>query len=152
MASTSALRMDGEVIGCFGEIAGFDINAKFFAQLLCGRSALRTSLIVRTPWSVKFRAACTRTWRFSFDKESQITIHVGTAAASVSRYRWAHELHRVVNRKPRGHHAPRRVDVHADLFLRVVSLKKEQLRHHQARDRVVDRARDEEERSLSSRE
>ena len=59
---------------------------------------------------------------------------------------------RVVNRKPRGHHPPRRVDVHADLFLRVVSLKKEQLRHHQARDRVVDRARDEEERSLSSRE
>ena len=58
------------------------------------------------------------------------------------------KLHRVVNRKPRGHHTPRRVDVHADLFLRVVSLKKEQLRHHQARDRVVDRARDEEDAFL----
>jgi len=29
MASTNGLRMDGEVIGCFGEIAGFDINASF---------------------------------------------------------------------------------------------------------------------------
>jgi len=49
--------MDDEVIGSYGEIAGFDINAKFFAQLLCGRSALRTSLIVRTPWSVKLQSS-----------------------------------------------------------------------------------------------
>src|SRR5215467_1981811 len=74
--------------------------------------------------------------------------HGGRLSDAQSRYRWAHELHRVVNRKPRGHHTPRRVDVHADLFLRVVSLKKEQLRHHQARDRVVDRARDEEDAFL----
>jgi hypothetical protein len=33
--------MDDEVIGSYGEIAGLDVNAKFFAQLLGGRSALR---------------------------------------------------------------------------------------------------------------
>src|SRR5215472_14763783 len=41
---TSALCMDDEVIGSYGEIAGLDINAKFFAQLLGGRSALRDFL------------------------------------------------------------------------------------------------------------
>jgi SAM domain (Sterile alpha motif) len=38
---TSTLRMDDEVIGSNSEIACLDINAKFFAQLLGGRSALR---------------------------------------------------------------------------------------------------------------
>ena len=33
--------MDDEVIGSYGEIAGLDVNAKLFAQLLGGRSALR---------------------------------------------------------------------------------------------------------------
>src|SRR6516225_3633904 len=36
--------MDDEVIGSYGEITGLDINAKFFAQLLGGRSALRDFL------------------------------------------------------------------------------------------------------------
>ena len=36
----SALRMDDEVISSYGEVASLDINAKLFAQLLDGRSAL----------------------------------------------------------------------------------------------------------------
>src|SRR6516225_9154712 len=36
--------MDDEVIGSYGEITGLDINAKFFAQLLGSRSALRDFL------------------------------------------------------------------------------------------------------------
>jgi hypothetical protein len=69
--------------------------------------------------------------------------HGGGLSDAQSRYRRAHELHRVVDRKSRGHHATRRDDIHADLFLWVVGLKKEQLRYHEARDRVVDRAGDE---------
>src|SRR5215467_14636643 len=41
---TCALRMDDEVISSYGEITGLDINAKFFAQLPGGRSALRDFL------------------------------------------------------------------------------------------------------------
>ena len=49
--------MDDEVMGSYGEIAGLDVNAKLFAQLPGGRSALRRFLIVRTPWSVKLQSS-----------------------------------------------------------------------------------------------
>jgi hypothetical protein len=45
--------MDDEVIGSYGEIADFDINTQFFAQLL----AFRISLIVRTPCSMKLQSS-----------------------------------------------------------------------------------------------
>src|SRR6266446_7868190 len=38
------LRVDDEVICSDGEIAGLNLNAKFFAQLPCGSSALRRFL------------------------------------------------------------------------------------------------------------
>ena len=44
-------------MGSYGEIAGLDVNAKLFAQLPGGRSALRRFLIVRTPWSVKLQSS-----------------------------------------------------------------------------------------------
>ena len=52
------------------------------------------------------------------------------------------ELHRVVDRHAGGDDAPRRVDVHGDLFLRAIRLQKEQLRRDQRGDLVFDRARD----------
>ena len=52
------------------------------------------------------------------------------------------ELHRVVNREPRRHHAAAGIDVDADVFLGIFHLQKEQLRDHQVRNVVVDRRPD----------
>jgi hypothetical protein len=69
--------------------------------------------------------------------------HGGRLPDAQRRHRRAHELHRVVDRKSGGHDAARGVNVHADLFLRIVGLQKEQLGDHQHRHRVLDRAGDE---------
>src|SRR6185437_6888974 len=53
------------------------------------------------------------------------------------------QLHRVVDRKPRRHHAARRVDVHVDFLLGVLRLKKEKLRRDQAGADVFNAAGDE---------
>ena len=58
------------------------------------------------------------------------------------------ELHGVVDRHAGGDDAPRRIDVHGDLFLRVLRLQKQQLRRDQRGHLVLDGARDEDDALL----
>ena len=55
----------------------------------------------------------------------------------------ADELHGVVDRKPRCHHAARRVDVHRDFLLRIVGLQEQELGDDQRRHAVFDRTGEE---------
>ena len=58
------------------------------------------------------------------------------------------ELHGVVDRHAGGDDAAGRVDVHGDLFLRVLGLEEEKLRRDQRGDVVLDRAGDEDDALL----
>jgi hypothetical protein len=69
--------------------------------------------------------------------------HRGRLPDAQRRHLGADELHRVVDRHARRHHAARRVDVHRDFFFRVFRFKKKKLRDHQRRHAVVDAAGDE---------
>ena len=53
------------------------------------------------------------------------------------------ELHGVVDRQARAHRAAGRVDVERDVLLRVLGLQEQQLRDHEVRHVVLDRAHDE---------
>ncbi len=59
-----------------------------------------------------------------------------------------HELHGVVDRQPRCHHPAGRVDVHRDLFLRIVGLQEQELGNHQRGHHVLDRTADEDDALL----
>ena len=65
--------------------------------------------------------------------------HRGRLPDAHRRHFGADELHRVVDRKARRHHAARRIDVEGDLLLRVFRLEKQQLGDHQRRRHVLDR-------------
>jgi hypothetical protein len=57
--------------------------------------------------------------------------HRGGLADAQGRDRAADELHRVVDRHARRHHATGRVDVEGDFLLGVLGFEEEQLRHDQ---------------------
>ncbi len=69
--------------------------------------------------------------------------HGGRHAQAKGDYRAADVLHGVVDREAGGHHAARRVNVHLDLFLRVLGLQVQQLGADQRRHAVLDGARQE---------
>jgi hypothetical protein len=58
------------------------------------------------------------------------------------------ELHGVVDRHARGDDTPSGIDIHGDLFLRVLRLQKQQLRRDQGGHLVLDRAGDEDDALL----
>jgi hypothetical protein len=62
--------------------------------------------------------------------------------------RRADELHRIVDRKPGRHDAARRVDVHCDLFLRIVRFQEQELGDHEGRHHILDRTGDEDDALL----
>jgi hypothetical protein len=65
--------------------------------------------------------------------------HRGRLPGAQRRHRRADELHGVVDRKARRHHAARRVDVHRDFLLRILGFEEQQLRDDQRRHAVLDR-------------
>jgi hypothetical protein len=68
------------------------------------------------------------------------------------RHRRTDELHGVVDRKPRRHHAAGRVDVHRDFLLRILGFEEQKLRDRQRRHAVLDRAGHEDDALFQRRE
>ena len=65
--------------------------------------------------------------------------HRGRLPGAQRRHRRADELHGVVDRQARCHHAAGRVDVHRDFLLRIFRLEEQELRDGQRRHAVFDR-------------
>jgi hypothetical protein len=74
--------------------------------------------------------------------------HGGGLTDAQSGDRRADELHRVIDRKPRRHDAAWRVDVHRDLFLRIVRFQEQELGDHEGRHHILDRTGDEDDALL----
>src|SRR5213080_2832483 len=65
--------------------------------------------------------------------------HAGRLPHAQGRHLGLDVLHGVVDREAGGHRAPRRVDVHVDVLLRVLGLEEEELGHDQVGEVVPDR-------------